>query len=540
MLLEIKLTKKESYNMFCKYCGEQISDDSVFCSKCGKKLTESMTEKKSDPNSINPQKEEKIVIEATIKPTNNDSSKTKSEGIKWISTDNLQWQRPKKARIVQICISVLLGLLSFFFLVYSVEKEEWVGLIVVYIPIIIAWGFAYRWEKYTRYPNAYDIIPKDVADQIEEYEWNGFCKTKYIFFKKDEKYGVIDTRNYCVKIEAIFDSISWRVPNKTIDVTIKNQKNTINILSYRNRNNLDTTISNSYIDSSLQTLMEHFDYVNSVSYSPDGKKIISGSDDNTIKIWDANTRQCLNTLEGHTFSVYSVAYSPDGKNIVSGSYDKTIKIWDANTGVCLKILKGHTSSVSSVAYSPDGTKIISGSDDKTIKIWDVNTGQCIKTLTGHSDLVRSVAFSHDGTKIISGSGDETIKIWDANTGQCINTLTGHSDLVRSVAFSHDGTKIISGSRDHTIKIWDVNTGQCLKTLEGHSNGVYSVAYSPNGTKIISGSYDNTVKIWDANTGQCLKTLEGHSKEVLSVAYSPDGTKIISGSGDKTIKIWGIE
>ena len=98
--------------MFCKYCGEQISDDSVFCSKCGKKLTESMTEKKLDPNSINPQKEEKIVIEATIKPTNNDSSETKSEGIKWISTDNLQWQRPKKARIAQICIYVLLGLLS--------------------------------------------------------------------------------------------------------------------------------------------------------------------------------------------------------------------------------------------------------------------------------------------------------------------------------------------------------------------------------------------------------------------------------------------
>ncbi|MBO7225218.1 MAG: zinc-ribbon domain-containing protein [Bacteroidales bacterium] len=397
--------------MFCKYCGEQISDDSVFCSKCGKKLTESITEKKLDSNNINPQKEEKIVIEATIKPTNNDSSETKSEGIKWISTDNLQWQRPKKARIAQICIYVLLGLLSAFFLWYCVEEEELGLLIAVAIPILIAFGFTNIWKEYTRYPNAYDIIPKDVADQIEEYEWNGFCKTKYIFFKKDEKYGVIDTRNYCVKIEEIFDSISWRVPNKTIDVTIKNKKNTINILSYRNRNNLDTTISNSYIDSSLQTLKEHFDSVNSVAYSPDGTKIISGLYDKTIKIWDAITGECLKTLEGHSFPVNSVAFSPDGTKIVSGSYDETIKIWDANTGKCLKALVGHTSSIYSVAYSPDGTKIISGSYDKTIKIWDANIGQCLKTLEGHSQRVNSVSYSPDGTKIVSGSDDKTIKIW---------------------------------------------------------------------------------------------------------------------------------
>ena len=397
--------------MFCKYCGEQISDDSVFCSKCGKKLTESITEKKLDSNNINPQKEEKIVIEATIKPTNNDSSETKSEGIKWISTDNLQWQRPKKARIAQICIYVLLGLLSAFFLWYCVEEEELGLLIAVAIPILIAFGFTNIWKEYTRYPNAYDIIPKDVADQIEEYEWNGFCKTKYIFFKKDEKYGVIDTRNYCVKIEEIFDSISWRVPNKTIDVTIKNKKNTINILSYRNRNNLDTTISNSYIDSSLQTLKEHFDSVNSVAYSPDGTKIISGLYDKTIKIWDAITGECLKTLEGHSQRVNSVAYSPDGTKIISGSYDETIKIWNANTGECLKTLEGHSQRVNSVAYSPDGTKIISGSYDKTIKIWDANIGQCLKTLEGHSQRVNSVSYSPDGTKIVSGSDDKTIKIW---------------------------------------------------------------------------------------------------------------------------------
>ena len=286
----------------------------------------------------------------------------------------------------------------------------------------------------------------------------------------------------------------------------------------------------------LKTLEGHSGYVYSVAYSPDGTKIISGSYDKTIKIWNANTGECLKTLEGHSYFVNSVAYSPDGTKIISGSGDGTIKIWNANTGKCLKTLNGHKYSVESVAYSPDGRKIIGGSRDKTIKIWNANIGRYLQILEGHSDDVNSVAYSPDGRKIISGSDDNTIKIWNANTGKCLKTLRGHADYVYSVAYSPDGTKIISGSADKTIKIWDANTGQCLKTLKGHSWAVRSVAFSPDGTKIISGSQDYTIKIWDANTGQCLKTLEGHSNGVYSVAYSPNGTKIISGSEDKTVKI----
>ena len=290
----------------------------------------------------------------------------------------------------------------------------------------------------------------------------------------------------------------------------------------------------------LKTLEEHIKLVWSVAYSPDGKKIVSGSDDKTIKIWNANTGQCLKTLEGHSYFVNSVAFSPDGKKIVSGSYGGTIKIWNANTGQCLQTLIGHSTLVYSLSYSPDGRKIISGSYDKTIKIWDANTGQCLKTMKGDSEGILSVAYSPDGSKIISGSFDKTVKIWDANTGECLKTLKGHSYSVQSVAYSPDGTKIISGSMDATVKILDANTGECLKTLTGHSDIIWSVAFSPDGKKIISGSEDKTVNIWDANTGECLETLEGHSDWVNSVAYSPDGTRIVSGSEDKTIKIWGEE
>ncbi|KAE9385107.1 WD40 repeat-like protein, partial [Gymnopus androsaceus JB14] len=208
-------------------------------------------------------------------------------------------------------------------------------------------------------------------------------------------------------------------------------------------------------------------------------------------------------LRGHDQWVKSVAFSPDGTRIVSGSGDKTVRIWDANTGAQIgDPLHGHDNWVSSsVAFSPDGTRIVSGSGDKTVRIWDANTGAQIgDPLHGHDNWVSSVAFSPDGTRIVivSGSSDETVRIWDANTGAQIGDLLhGHDDTVFSVAFSPDGTRIVSGSGDKTVRIWDANTGaQIGDPLHGHDDTVFSMACSPNGTRIPSGSEDNIVRIWD--------------------------------------------
>ncbi|KAJ5253778.1 WD40 repeat-like protein [Penicillium chrysogenum] len=224
------------------------------------------------------------------------------------------------------------------------------------------------------------------------------------------------------------------------------------------------------------------------------------------KSWSAQ----LQTLEGHSNSVLSVAFSPDGQRIVSGSYDNTIKLWDAQTGSELRTLEGHSFSVFSVAFSPDGQSIVSGSYDNTIKLWDAQTGSELRTLEGSSNSVLSVAFSPDGQRIVSGSYDDTIKLWDAQTGSELRTLEGHANSVRSVAFSPDGQRIVSGSDDDTIKLWDAQTGSELRTLEGHANSVRSVAFSPDGQRIVSGSDDDTIKLWDAQTGSELRTLEGHS------------------------------
>ena len=299
-------------------------------------------------------------------------------------------------------------------------------------------------------------------------------------------------------------------------------------------------------DQSRMTLRGHSDEVHGMAVSPDSKRIVSGSVDKTVKVWDVATGAELMTLRGHDEGVGSVAFSPDGKRIVSGSEDNTIKIWDAATGAELMTLRGHSDKVWSVAFSPDGKRIVSGSRDKMVKVWDVTNGDELMTIRGHQRMIGPVSFSPDGRRIVSGSIDwtikepwnQTIKVWDAATGAEVMTLRGrHTDIILSIAFSPDGERIVSGSGDKTVKVWDAATGAEIMTLRGHKLAVADVAFSPNGKRIVSGSNDGTIKVWDVSTGTELMTLVGHENEVRAVAFSPDGMHIISGSRDKTIKVW---
>ncbi|MCA2973777.1 MAG: hypothetical protein IM337_07130 [Microcystis sp. M110S1] len=283
----------------------------------------------------------------------------------------------------------------------------------------------------------------------------------------------------------------------------------------------------------------HDNSVLSVNFSPDGKTLVSGSDDKTIKLWNVETGKEIRTLYGHDNSVTSVNFSPDGKTLVSGSDDNTIKLWNVETGQEIRTLYGHDSYVSSVNFSPDGKTLVSGSYDKTIKLWDVETGQEIRTLYGHDSYVWSVNFSPDGKTLVSGSDDKTIKLWNVETGQEIRTLKGHDSSVLSVNFSPDGKTLVSGSDDKTIKLWNVETGQEIRTLKGHDNSVNSVNFSPDGKTLVSGSWDYTIKLWNVETGQEIRTLKGHDFYVNSVNFSPDGKTLVSGSADKTIKLWNL-
>ncbi len=289
----------------------------------------------------------------------------------------------------------------------------------------------------------------------------------------------------------------------------------------------------------LRTLEGHSAPVSGVAVTADGKRAISASDDNTLKVWDLGCG-VLRTLADHSSFVSGVAVTVDGKRAVSASYDKTLKVWDLESGDVLRTLVGHSDSVSGVAVTADGKRAVSASRDKTLKVWDLESGDLLRTLEGHSDSVEGVAVTADGKGVVSASRDHTLKLWDLESGDVLRTLEGHTSFVYGVAVTADGKRAVSASWDHTLKVWDLKSGGVLRTLEGHSDSVSAVAVTADGKRAISASGDHTLKVWDLESGGVLRTLEGHSDFVSGVAVTADGKRAVSASGDKTLKMWDLE
>ncbi len=285
------------------------------------------------------------------------------------------------------------------------------------------------------------------------------------------------------------------------------------------------------------TLKGHKDWVNSVAFSPDGNLIASGSEDNSIKLWNAKTGKSLRTLKknwwqrGNNSAILSVAFSPDGHTLASGSEDNTIKLWNVKTGKVQKTFEGEDWWVNSITFSPDGRTFASEGDK--VKLWDIAANKPLFNLDG----IRVVAFSPNGCLLASGGLNNTIKLWDMKTGKSLHTFQKHSKQIRSVAFSPDGSILASGSEDQTVKLWDMKTGKGISTLEGHRHAVCSLAFSPDGRALASGSCDKTIKLWELDSYQELDTLHGHNCLVKSMSFSPDGKTLASASYDRTIKVW---
>ncbi|KAF7979625.1 hypothetical protein HWV62_41573 [Athelia sp. TMB] len=297
----------------------------------------------------------------------------------------------------------------------------------------------------------------------------------------------------------------------------------------------------------LQQIFEgHTDRVKSVAFSPDGRRMASGSDDKSVRVWDTETGTLIvKPFEGHTDWVRSIAFSPDGQRIASGSDDRSVRVWGTETGALIaEPFQGHSGYVMSVAFSPNGRCIASGSDDGSIRVWEAETGTLIaKPIEGHTGGVNSVAFSPDGRRIASGSNDQSVRVWDAETGALIAGLfEGHTSSVLSVAFSLDGQRVASGSADQSIRLWDAHDGTPLaKPFNGHTGSVNSLVFSPDGQRIASGSGDQSIRLWDAQDGTPLaEPFKGHTEYVNSVAFSPDGQRIASCSTDLSIRVWNAK
>lgn len=307
----------------------------------------------------------------------------------------------------------------------------------------------------------------------------------------------------------------------------------------------------------LKTITGHKS-VNAVVTTSDGKQIVSGSTDSTIKIWDIETGKNINTLIGHHSSIRAIAITPDGKNIVSASQDTTLKVWDLQTGECLCTCIEHQKSVSVLAIHPDGDKVISGDDDKRLIIWNLKNGQLLREIKTFEGYLYAIAitnygfsFTGDEKKLLVATRvrerDNPFEVCDISTGEVLKNLTDETWLgtyITHVAITPYDTKVVAASKDRNqIKILDLRTGIPLGAFEAHyGQYVTALAITPDGKQVVTGAH-KTIKIWDLTLIQKkskIKSITKHRNSVQAVAITPDGKQAISGDGDGTIIIWDID
>lgn len=279
--------------------------------------------------------------------------------------------------------------------------------------------------------------------------------------------------------------------------------------------------------------------LNAYAFSLDGKRVLTGGLDKTVRLWDVENLLHLRVLEGHINVVNSLAWSADQRRVLSTSDDKTVRLWDVETGKCLRVLTGHTGQVWTVSWSVDQRRAFSGGSDKTVRLWGMEAGHCLRVLTGHKAPVWSVAWSADQRRVLSSSIDMTMRLWDVETGHCLYVLEGHTGSVRRVAWSADQRHALSGSDDKTVRLWDMEAGHCLRVLKGHTGSIRSLAWSADQRHALSGSRDKTVRLWEVETGRCLCILKSHKSEVRGVAWSADQHHAFSGDINGGIRVWDL-
>ena len=297
----------------------------------------------------------------------------------------------------------------------------------------------------------------------------------------------------------------------------------------------------------------------------DTDKILTGSDDTNINVYDTKTGALRARLEGHEGGVWALQY--EGNILVSGSTDRSVRVWDIEKGICTHVFQGHTSTVRCLVIlmptvidtAADGKQIImpkepliiTGSRDSNLRVWKLpkdgdspfmqagpaqDESDCpyfVRALTGHHHSVRAIA-AH-GDTLVSGSYDCTVRVWKISTGETVHRLQGHTQKVYSVVLDHERNRCISGSMDNLVKIWSLDSGTVLHNLEGHSSLVGLLDLHRD--RLVSAAADSTLRVWDPENGHCKSILSAHTGAIT--CFQHDGQKVISGS-DRTLKMWDVK
>jgi formylglycine-generating enzyme required for sulfatase activity/WD40 repeat protein/serine/threonine protein kinase len=288
----------------------------------------------------------------------------------------------------------------------------------------------------------------------------------------------------------------------------------------------------------LPRLMGHSAALQSVTFSPDGQRIVTAAADATANVYQADTGKLVFTLTGHRDTVNSASYSMDGRQIVTAGSDGLVIIWDANTGKQIRTITGHQGAVNMAAFSNDGKFLVSAGIDRQPKLWEVATGKLVLTLEGHTSNVLGACFSPNGQYVVTCGHDWVARVWDSKTGTLLQTFTGHQGSVNKAIFTPDNTRLITASSDNTVRIWAVSSAKQLAILDEHRAEVNSVVCSNDGERLVTSSNDRTIKVWDVASGKVLLSLLGELV-VNSVAISPDGQRLAAGGDDQTTQLWAV-
>lgn len=287
----------------------------------------------------------------------------------------------------------------------------------------------------------------------------------------------------------------------------------------------------------VRTLVGHTAPVNGLALDPRGAYAVSGSQDGTVRLWDARTGQLLYTFDDHGDTVWAVSLSADGCLALSGSGDGCVTLWDTRERRLVRTFDDGFGDVQALALNADGTHAFLGSRNGAIQRWNTHSGQIVHAFQAHMGAIVGLALDSDGARMLSGSEDRSCKLWNARDGQLEHTLEGHAQPIRAIALSADGARALSGSKDRTVKLWNTRNGEFIRSFAGHTHSVDAVALSADGTHALSGASDGTIKLWNTRSGALERTLKTHSGWVRAVALSADGARILSASDDNAINVW---
>lgn len=275
-----------------------------------------------------------------------------------------------------------------------------------------------------------------------------------------------------------------------------------------------------------------------VTFMPNGRQVVVGVEDGSIRILDAATGREAHRFDAHGPGWVAVAVSGNGSLIVSGGADKTVRVWDVKTEREKAVMRGHAEPVHHVALSPNGRLVASASWDKTVRLWDAANGRELRQLTGHADTAFGLKFTPDGKQLVTASWDKSIRIWDVASGREVNKYQTNGDNLGDVTISKTGRDIFFGAKDGFLRWWQPGTKAEPSSFNTDSECEWAIAVFPDGHRVLVGDKIAAV-IWDCKTKHPVLRLEEHTGRITGVSISANGRLAATCSDDKTLKLWNL-